>query len=81
MKDKKNNLPFDGTPMERLLAVREVANVCGLSARSIWRLSENGNMPKPVTIAGSRRWKESELRQWIAMGCPKIAEVEAKDGE
>lgn len=71
MKIEKPSLPFDHSTMERLLTKHEVASICGLSERSVWRLSEKGDMPKPISIGGSRRWRESELRQWISSGCPK----------
>ena len=71
MNTEKPSLSFDNSPIDRLLTVHEVASICGLSVRSIWRLSEKGDMPGPMSIGGSRRWKESELRQWISSGCPK----------
>lgn len=67
-----NAPPVDRIP-ERLLRVGEVAKVCGLSVRSIWRLSDGGQMPRPLSIGGSRRWRETDLKSWLAAGCPTTA--------
>lgn len=52
-----------------LLTVNEVARLLNLSIRSVWRLRSAGRIPQPVTIGGSIRWKEEDLRKWIAEGC------------
>ena len=57
---------------ERLISVGEVAQLCGLSSRSVWRLADSGAMPRPLAIGGSRRWKESDLRAWLASGCQPV---------
>jgi excisionase family DNA binding protein len=68
-----NSPPVERIP-ERLLRVGEVAQLCGLSARSVWRLADCGKLPRPLAIGGSRRWKESDLRAWLAAGCPACRE-------
>ena len=57
---------------ERLLSVGDVAELCRLSARSVWRLADSGRMPPPLAIGGSRRWKLSELRDWMNGGCQPV---------
>lgn len=43
----------------------EVAIRYGVSRPTIWRLTKNGNFPKPVKLgAGSTRWRASDLEVW-----------------
>jgi len=55
---------------EKLLDVNEVAELLGISARGTWRFRDAGRMPAPVTLGRLIRWRESDLAQWIADGCP-----------
>lgn len=43
------------------------------SGRSWRRWHSAGLVPVPVRIGGSIRWDVSELRAWIAAGCPTRA--------
>lgn len=49
----------------KLLTVREVARVCSLSVRQIWKLLKSGDFPHPVRIATSVRWRERDLADWV----------------
>jgi len=51
----------------RLLTVREVREMTGLSRSSIYAMMAAGDFPKPIRI-GSRavRWHEHEVRAFIA---------------
>jgi len=53
-----------------LLTVKEVAEMLGLSERTIYRLSDAGNMPSPVKLGAAVRWRTKELETWIEEGCP-----------
>jgi len=53
-----------------LLTVKEVAEMLGLSERTIYRLADSGAMPRPVKIGAAVRWRRNELDQWIEEGCP-----------
>ena len=54
-----------------LLNVKEVAEMLGLSERTVYRLSDTGNMPQPVKLGAAVRWRRQELESWIENGCPK----------
>ena len=54
-----------------LLSADRVAAALDISVRSLWRLRAAGQLPKPVKIGGSVRWRHEEIKQWIANGCPK----------
>lgn len=54
-----------------LVNARELAKILSLSERTLYRLKSTGELPKPVVLGGSVRWRLSEIRQWIAKGCPR----------
>ncbi|OQB41966.1 MAG: Helix-turn-helix domain protein [Candidatus Hydrogenedentes bacterium ADurb.Bin179] len=56
--------------MEKLIDVREVAKVLGVSTRKVWAMRDAGYMPMPVKLGGSVRWLESALSEWLRNGAP-----------
>jgi excisionase family DNA binding protein len=58
-------------PMELLITVDEVAAMLSLSPRTVWRRSSTGELPAPVRIGGSVRWRRSDIVQWVNAGCPR----------
>ena len=57
--------------LPELLTIRELAKVLKLSPRSIWRLVKNQQLPAPVRIGGSIRWRADAITRWIDAGCQK----------
>lgn len=55
--------------LPELLTIRELARVLKLSPRSIWRLVKNHQLPAPVRIGGSIRWRADDITHWIGDGC------------
>ncbi len=53
-----------------LISAAELASLLKLSTRSLWRHLSAGQIPKPVRIGGTVRWRLEEVRNWIAAGCP-----------
>lgn len=51
---------------DRLLRLRDVAYLVGLSKATIYRKLKLGDFPRPVTMGASVRWRESEIVAWIA---------------
>lgn len=62
-----------------LLDVKQVAEVSNCSQRTIFRLSADGRMPKPIKLGALVRWNRTEIETWIAGGCKPI-ETEAGKG-
>jgi predicted DNA-binding transcriptional regulator AlpA len=61
-----------------LLTAKQAAAMCGKSLRT-WRTWDAaGWIPRPVRIGRSTLWRVDELREWIAAGCPRRAEWEAR---
>ena len=56
--------------MERLLAVKDVAALLGVSARHVWRMNADGRLPPPVRFGRSIRWRNTDVASWIDAGCP-----------
>jgi prophage regulatory protein len=59
--------------MERLMDVKEVAELLNVSVRLVWQLRDGGRMPMPVHIGRLVRWRREELEGWIAEGAPDLA--------
>ncbi len=54
----------------QLFTAANLGRFFGLSTRSIWRLRAAGRLPEPLTIAGSVRWRASDIHRWQKLGCP-----------
>jgi prophage regulatory protein len=57
-----------------------LAEILGLSLRSVRRLDASGKLPKPLRIGGAVRWRLSEITAWMDAGCPDRAEWERTKG-
>ncbi len=63
----------DPTPniIPELLTTKQVASLCNIGERTLWRWSRSGIAPKPVKIGGTAvRYRRDEYVDWIAGGCP-----------
>jgi predicted DNA-binding transcriptional regulator AlpA len=70
-------LPDDEVDM-LLVTAKRAAQICGKSLRT-WRTWDSaGLIPQPVRIGRSTLWRIDELREWIAAGCPRRQEWEAR---
>jgi predicted DNA-binding transcriptional regulator AlpA len=68
----------DQAPSPLLLTARQAAAMCGKSLRT-WRTWDAaGWIPRPVRIGRSTLWRADELRDWVAAGCPRRTEWEAR---
>ncbi len=48
-----------------LLRVEQVADIIGVSKRTVWRLVSGGQLPQPVSIGRCRRWKHADVEQFV----------------
>ena len=53
-----------------LVNARELARLLAISERTLYRLKSMGELPSAVILGGSVRWRLTEVREWIAKGCP-----------
>lgn len=49
-----------------VVSVREVAELLGVNARTVWRMAQRGEIPAPIRL-GERvvRWRLSDLRDHL----------------
>lgn len=52
-----------------LLDVKQTAKLLNTSARTVYRLTVAGKMPRPLKLGALVRWRAGELRFWIDGGC------------
>ena len=52
-----------------LIPADQFAKLMQVSTRTLWRLLSAGQVPQPVRIGGSVRWRVDQVKQWIASGC------------
>jgi excisionase family DNA binding protein len=66
--DDESAKPLEPSPL--MMTVGEVADALGISTRQVWRLRCKGDIPEPVNIGRSVRWRRSDVLRWIDAGCP-----------
>jgi excisionase family DNA binding protein len=67
LRDTKNT----GNPGQpELLTVKAAAAALSISTRHLLRLRDAGDVPAPLKIGRSVRWRRAELRDWCNAGCP-----------
>ncbi len=52
-------------PPSRLVDVKEVAQLLGLSRRTVWKMSTCGMLPPPIKLGRSSRWRRRDIESWI----------------
>ncbi|HNR30174.1 MAG TPA: helix-turn-helix domain-containing protein [Candidatus Hydrogenedentes bacterium] len=60
---------------DQLMTVKEVAQTLRLSERTVWRFADSGQLPRPVALGGSRRWRRSDIDAVMRCGCGKARAV------
>jgi predicted DNA-binding transcriptional regulator AlpA len=53
----------------KLLNAKTLASKLQISQRQVWALHYDGQLPAPVRIRRSVRWREDDIDRWIADGC------------
>jgi len=49
-----------------VINVREVAELLGVNARTVWRMSQRGEIPAPIRLSERIvRWRLSDLREFL----------------
>lgn len=64
------------TMLRELITANQLADMLSISERTLYRLKSIGQLPEPIVLGGSVRWRLAEVREWIANGCPKPPEFE-----
>lgn len=56
-----------------MLTAADVATLVRCSIRTVYRLADQGSIPKPVRLGRLIRWPREPFERWIADGCPTPA--------
>ena len=68
------NQPLDCITPE-LLTLKQAAELCGVSERTLWTWARSGAAPSPLKIhRGTVRYSRPAYLAWIAAGCPRVDE-------
>lgn len=62
--------PSNESNQSLLIVVDKVAALLAIGERQVWRRVSSDELPKPIRIGGSTRWRLKELEDWVAAGCP-----------
>lgn len=54
-----------------LLTAKQVAAWLQISQRTLWRMRSAGQLPEPLRVGGTVRWRKDALEAWLAAGCPE----------
>jgi prophage regulatory protein len=50
----------------KILKVKEVVQLTGLSRSTLWRLEQKGEFPKKIALSPNRvGWIEKEMLEWV----------------
>lgn len=64
-----------------LIGAGELGQMLRLSKTTIHKMRSLGKLPLPVRIGRTIRWRVTEIRKWIAEGCPILDEWEKRQKE
>jgi excisionase family DNA binding protein len=67
----KGRLEHVGPEQPSLLTVDDVAAMLRISTRTVRRMADSGQMPRPLRLSSCLRFRRAELDLWIADGCPR----------
>ena len=71
MQEQHTRLKARDLPTQSImLTIKGVAILLACSPRTIYRLTDEGRIPRPVRIGGMIRWPRESFEQWITDGCP-----------
>ena len=59
-----------------MLTVHDVARMLNCSARTVYRLTDAGKIPRPVKLNALVRWGREDIENWINQGCPRAKDME-----
>jgi predicted DNA-binding transcriptional regulator AlpA len=68
--------PTASTPL--LIDRPGLATLLCRSVPSLDRDDAAGRLPAALWIGGSKRWRYSDIAEWVEMGCPPRVEFEAR---
>ena len=65
-----NEQETSGANSTELLTVGGLARALKISVRQVWKMLSRGDLPSPIKLGRSVRWRSSEIAGWLAAGAP-----------
>lgn len=59
---------------DELLTIDEVAATLHVNRQSVRRWWYGKSLPAPLKLGRSVRWRRQTIEQWLADGCPAVAD-------
>lgn len=59
-------------PQRELLSLKDLESIVNFSKSKIYRMVDAGQMPRPMKIGTSTRWRAADIKRWIDGGCKKV---------
>ncbi len=56
-----------------LLDVNQVAALLGVSRSHVFRMTDSGQMPRPLRLGSLVKWRRADLDDWLAAGAPRVS--------
>jgi predicted DNA-binding transcriptional regulator AlpA len=53
-----------------LIDAEDLARLLSVSLRHVRRMDSADELPRPLRLGGSVRWRAEEIRRWVESGCP-----------
>ena len=66
----ENDQETIGTSSTELLTVGGLARALKISVRQVWKMLSRGDLPSPIKLGRSVRWRSSEIARWLEAGAP-----------
>jgi predicted DNA-binding transcriptional regulator AlpA len=63
-----------------LMNDKKTAAELGISRRKLWTMNSMGQLPAPIRMGRSVRWRVSDIEEWVRLGCPSREVFEAAKG-
>jgi prophage regulatory protein len=57
--------PKTAPTLDKLLSLKEVADLLGLSVRAVYRLIDAGELPQPLKVGRSSRIRASDYQAYV----------------
>lgn len=49
----------------RLLTIKDLCVLAGISRRTVYRIRAAGQLPVPIRVGGRDRWRPEDIERWV----------------
>ncbi len=65
-----NEQETSGANSTELFTVTGLARALKVSVRQVWKMLSRGDLPAPIKLGRSVRWRAAEIAKWLEAGAP-----------